>query len=467
MAENEKSYWIKSGVLTLLDRISLLVFGFLGFILLVRIYDKDVFGYWVLFLSTVTFFEVGRNGLIQNGLVKFLTTAKTDEERGKISTASMVLNVALSVINVVLLVILAPMAASIFDGEIIKDLIYIYAITTLVMIPMQHFIFVQIAHLDFKGPMLANFVRGGVFFLFVAFIFISSRDEPLTSLAYVQIIGALGGSIVSFIFARQYYKFSKEIDWAWVSKLFYYGSFTFLTNLSTMLYKSIDKWMLGAYHSSAGTALYEVCIKVNNLLEAPTQAIAQIVFPKSARKGESEGPEAIKKLYEGAVGAILAIVIPAVLFVFLFPKLVVLFLGGSEFIEAVPILTITVFYALFLPFANQFGTILDSIGKPQINLAFTLLGALINIVANYFFIINFGVIGAAYGTITTYVITFILNQIVLNKMFKVNWWRAFAAIPGFYIMAFGIIFGKKKVEPVDTENPELSLNKESEKVVNK
>ena len=52
-------------------------------------------------------------------------------------------------------------------------------------------------------------------------------------------------------------------------------------------------------------------------------------------------------------------------------------------------------------------------------------------------------------------------------MFKVNWWRAFAAIPGFYIMAFGIIFGKKKVEPVNTENPKLSLNKESEKVVNK
>ena len=446
MLESEKSYWIKSGIITLLDRFSLLVFGFLGFYLLVRIYDQDTWGAWVLFLSTVTFFEVGRNGLIQNGLVKYLTTAKTDDIRGRISTASLVLNVLLSLINVLILFILSPFLAKIFNSEIIEDLVKIYLITTVVMVPMQHFIFVQIAHLDFRGPTLANFSRGGILFAFIAYLYFSSSLVPLTQLAYVQIIGAAVGSLIAFSFARKYYKFSKQIDWDWVSKLLKYGSFTFLTNLSTMLYKSIDKWMLGALLTTGSVAVYDLCMRVNNLLEAPTQAIAQIVFPQSARKGEQEGTEGIKKLYEGAVGAILAMVVPAVLFVFLFPKFIVRFLGGAEYIEASSILTITVFYAVFLPFANQFGTILDSIGKPQTNLFFTLLGALINIVTNYFFIIKFGVVGAAYGTICTYLITFVLNQIVLNRMFEVNWWRAIVAIPSFYAQAFGIIFGKKKVE---------------------
>ncbi len=469
MAESEKSYWIKSGIITLLDRFSMLVFGFLGFYLLIRIYDKEVFGYWVLFLSTVTFFEVGRNGLIQNGLVKFLTTAKTDDERGRISTASMVLNIILSFFNVIVLIILVaigPLFVSWFQAEVIQDLIYIYTITTLVMIPMQHFIFVQIAHLDFKGPMVANFVNKGVLFFFIAYLFLSASPMPLVYLAYVQIIGAIGGSCIAFYFAREYYRFSKEIDWAWVSKLYKYGRFTFMTNLSTMLYKSIDTWMLGALLSSTSVALYNLCMRVNNLLEAPTQAIAQIVFPQSAKKGESEGPEAIKKLYEGAVGAILALVLPAVLFVFVFPNFIVKFLGGTEYVEAVPILTITVFYALFLPFANQFGTILDSIGKPQTNLVFTLLGALINIVSNFFFITRYGVIGAAYGTITTYVVTFVLNQVVLNKMFKITWWKAIVAIPNFYMMAFGIIFGRKKVEPLQPGNQKLTTKKEDE-LVNK
>ncbi len=446
MAESEKSYWIKSGIITLLDRVSLLVFGFLGFFLLVRIYDQDTFGIWVLFFSSVTFFEVGRNGLIQNGLVKFLTTAKTDDERGRISTASLVLNFLLSIVNVIVLIAIAPLLSNLFGSDTIKDLIYIYTITTLVMIPMQHFIFVQFAHLDFVGPTFANFTRGGLFFCFIAYLYFSGWESPLTNLAYMQVIAAICGSLVSFLFARKYAKFSKYIDWNWVKKLLQYGSFTFLTNLSTMLYKSIDKWMLGALLTPASVAIYDLCMRVNNLLEAPTQAIAQVVFPQSARKGESGGAEDIKNLYEGAVGAILALIIPAVIFVILFPKFIVTVLGGAEYLTAASILTVTVFYALFLPFANQFGTILDSIGKPQINLLFTLLGALINVAANYFFIVRFGVIGAAYGTIFTYIVTFILNQVVLNNMFKVQWWKAIKSVPGFYVMAFGIIFGKNKAE---------------------
>jgi len=467
MAESEKSYWIKSGVITLLDRLSLLIFGFLGFFLFVRIYDKLTFGVWVLFFSTVTFFEIGRNGLIQNGLVKFLTTAKSDDERGRISTASIILNILLSLINVFVLLMIAPYLAELWGSSILVDLFYIYTITTLVMIPMQHFIFVQIAHLDFRGPMLANFARGGIFFSYIAYLFFFSKIVPLTNLAYVQIIAAGVGSLVAFIFAAKYYQFSKNIDWNWVKKLLRYGSFTFLTNLSTMLYKSIDKWMLGILLSPVSVGLYEICMKVNNLLEAPTQAIAQIVFPKSARKGEREGPEAIKKLYEGAVGAILALVIPAVLFVFLFPNFIVVFLGGEDYMAAASILTTTVFYALFLPFANQFGTILDSIGKPETNLFFTLLGALINVAANYVFITQYGVIGAAYGTIFTYVITFVLNQIVLNRMFNINWWNAILAIPNFYKMAFGIIFGKIKLNKPSVDDVEKTTIHKKEEIINK
>ena len=189
------------------------------------------------------------------------------------------------------------------------------------------------------------------------------------------------------------------------------------------------------------------------------------MFPQSARKGENEGPEAIKKLYEGAVGAILALIIPAVIFVLLVPKLIVTILGGEEYITAASVLTVTVFYALFLPFANQFGTILDSIGKPKINLFFTLLGAVINVIANYIFITKFGVIGAAYGTIFTYVVTFILNQIVLNKMFKVQWWKAIMSIPSFYVMAFGIIFGKNKVQAETDILDEKIVDKEKEEVL--
>ena len=115
-------------------------------------------------------------------------------------------------------------------------------------------------------------------------------------------------------------------------------------------------------------------------------------------------------------------------------------IAGPKYLETVPILRITILFGLFLPFAIESGTVLDSIGKPKINFLFTLMAMFLNIFFNYLFIVtfNFGGIGAAYGTLVTYGTTFVLNQILLYKMFKVKAYRAFLHIPGFYKQAFEI-----------------------------
>ncbi|MEZ4847758.1 MAG: hypothetical protein R3B93_03850 [Bacteroidia bacterium] len=57
-------------------------------------------------------------------------------------------------------------------------------------------------------------------------------------------------------------------------------------------------------------AIYGTAIKITNLVEVPTQSIAAIVFPQSARRIENEGRESVKRLYEKSVGVILALIIP-------------------------------------------------------------------------------------------------------------------------------------------------------------
>jgi len=213
--------------------------------------------------------------------------------------------------------------------------------------------------------------------------------------------------------------------------------------------------MLGGLLTPVSVSLYEPCIKINNLAEAPTMSIASIVFPQSARQEKANGNKAVKDLYEKAVGAILAITIPGIIFVMLFPEFIIRVIAGEAYLDAAPLLVLTILYALFVPFASQFGTILDSIGKPQINFVFVMLGAVINIISNYYFITEFGVIGAAYGTLVTYVITFVLNQIVLYRMFGIKAWKAFGYIGFFYKEAYKIVIEKlsgKKEEAAIGEN---------------
>lgn len=448
----------------------MIIFNFGAFFLVVRLYPQDVYGKWVLFLSATTFLEMARNGLIQNGLIKFLTVVETTEEEGRISTASIVLNAILTCFMILTLIILAKPLSDLWNAPVILNLFFIYIITTVIILFQVHINFVQNAHLNFKGPMVSNTMRSGVYFALVAGVFFAVRQKgmalpPLEWLAGFQIIGAIAGVIGTYVTGKKYLKFSKKLDWDWVHKMFNYGKYVFGTNLSTMLYKNTDKWMLGAILAGAtsgiSVAIYDVCIRINNLLEVPTQSIAQVVFPQGAKTAATGSKKEIKDLYERAVGGILALVIPASIFVLLFPSMILRIIAGAEYMDAVNLLIITVFYALIFPFNNQFGTILDSVGKPKINFYFVVCSATLNVILNYFFISKYGLIGAAYATLISYGITFVVDQIILYRMFGTKPWNALAYIPKFYKMGFGIAMGYLKG---DNTSKTTNLHKETEEI---
>jgi len=431
---SEKSYWLKSGLFSLFERGSIFLFGIGSFLFLANNLSKEDWGTWVIFLITTSFIEVGRSGLLQNALVKYLTTCE-EEEYSIISTASLVLNITLTGLSILLLFAIAQPLAQWQEAPILTTLVKIYAITTVVLLPLQQFNFIQQGNLDFKGIFWSNFTKQGLFFAFIAFTFLSGNTLTLIDLAKAQIFTAFFGGIVSFSFAKKYLRFSSVVDMDWVKKLFSFGKYVFGTNLSAMLYKSIDKYMLGALVGTSFTGAYENAVRVTNLSEVPTFSIAQIVFPQGAKKIKTGGKPAIKELYEKSVGAIFAIILPFILFVFLFPDFIINTIA-PKWTETIPVLQLTILYGLFLPFAIQFGTVLDSMGRPKINFYFTIFGAFLNIIFNYIFITKYGLIGAAYGTLTTYSITFILNQIVLYKILKVKAYNAFGYMFQFYGQGF-------------------------------
>lgn len=453
--ENNKSYWLKSGLFTLFEKGSVFLFGFGSTYLLLRALTKEQFGVWVIFFAIISFVEVGRVGLLQNALVKYLATVDKEDKRqyAAILTGSLVLNLILTAICVGIIALIAQPLASLNEAPELTNLLYIYMITTTLLVPFYQFNFVQQGNFDFRGIFWGNFVRQGLFFVFVVVLYFSSVEATLTNLALWQIVTATAGAVTSWWFARPYLQFSIGIDWAWVSRLFHFGKYVFGTNLSTTLYKTIDRLMLGTLLSPIATAIYEVAIRITNLADVPTFSIAAIVFPQSAKQMKEDGRTAIKQLYERSVGAILAFLVPFFTFIWIFATPIITIIATDKYLDAVPILRWTLLFGLFMPFAVQFGTVLDSIGKPHINFAFTLFSALLNVVFNYFFIVQFGVIGAAYGTVITYAIVFVIMQLTLHRMLGIVAWNAFGHIIPFYRQAWEIAMEKvgRKTAEVEVE----------------
>lgn len=391
-------------------------------------------GIWVIFYTITSFIEVGRSGLLQNALIKYLTDAK-GEDYSRINSASIALNGLVTVIFILLLIGLAHPVGALWDkSELgLTNMMLVYCITAVLMIPFHQFNFIQMANLDFRGTFWSNFTRQGLFFAFILLTVVFGWWElTLVSLVIAQAFTTLCAVIVNTLFAKPYLRFSRSIDRGQIRNLFNFGRYVFGTNISTMVYKSIDKMMLASLIGPAAASIYEWPIKISNLTEVPTFSIASVVFPKAASASENEGPQALKKLYEQSVGSILGLIAPFAIFIILFTEFIIFTLAGPEFEESITILRMTIFYGAFIPFAVLFGTILDAMGKPKINFYFTIGGSIINIIFNYWFITQYGIIGAAYGTLTSYTITFFAQQFVLNKMLGVNALKSFVYIPQFY-----------------------------------
>lgn len=438
--DSTKRYWLISGLYAFMERGASFVFGFGSFFILFRALEKEQVGLWVLFLTLCSFLEVSRMGLIQNALVKYLSS-EDKKEHGKINTASLFLNIIISLIFVVLLLLLAPFCGHLW-GEAIIPILYIYVLTTLVLTPMFHSNFILQANLSFRGIFLSNTLRQGLFFFFILALWLLNKPIELTHMAGFQAFTGILGSGVAIYYAKEFFVFTKKIDWAWVRKLVDFGRFAVATNLSIMLYKTADKLMLGGMISAISVALYEIAIKITNLMDIPTNSAAAVVFPQSAREMVKNGKEGIKVMYEQAVGAILALLIPAIIVVELFPEFIILIIAGEEYLDAVPLVRLTMLFGLFLPFGSQMGTVMESIGKPQINFYCTGIGLMTNVVLNYFFISKFGVIGAAYGSLLTYVIFFVVIQLILYKVIKVNTLNVFRYMFGFYKKGYSMMVDK-------------------------
>ena len=146
-------------------------------------------------------------------------------------------------------------------------------------------------------------------------------------------------------------------------------------------------------------------------------------------------------MYEKAVGAILAFMIPAIIFIEIFADWIILIIAGDEYEGWGNVLRITILFGLFMPYVVQFGTVLDSMGKPNVNFKYTLMSLSFTVVFNLVFISLFGVYGAALGTLSAYALTFIIMQMYLHKHLNINPLRPFGYMVDFYKQI--LIIGKK------------------------
>ena len=402
---------------------------------------KTEIGIWVLFTSITAIVEMIRNGFIRNPFVTLLVSSE-ENDKASVITASLVLHCMLGAVLSILLLLGAVPLAGFWDAPGLDKLFFLYAINNIIFIPFLHFEYLQTSKSHFKAIFISNFCRLSVLGLYIMGSYFFGHPPTLVELAVVQIMATVIGSFVAYQFVKDLAALISSIHWKTVKELFHFGKYTFGTNISSMFVKSTDSWMIGRMISTAGVAIYNPAIRISNLVEVPTVAIASIVFPHVPQKMKDRGKEGVRDIYVKSVSLILAAMVPMVVPLYFFSDEIITLVFGSEYIESAAILRVTIFYSLIIPFNRQFGTVMDALKNPKINFYLLVMVAILNVVFNYIFLQMFGLIGSAYGTLLSYSIVFILNQVILYKMYGINTLKVLEGIIEWYKVGWGIFKNK-------------------------
>ncbi|MFZ6011974.1 MAG: oligosaccharide flippase family protein [Bacteroidota bacterium] len=427
MASSGYSRWISHGIFAILNRVSVVFFGFLNVFFMVRMMPKSEIGVWVLFTGITAFLEVIRNGFIRNPFIAHLASAEQPEHKS-IITSALVLHTALALVIAILLLSTGIPLSNFWSAKDLDKLFYVYAFNTIIFIPFLHFEDLQQAKIQFKGIFVSNFIRLGLLSIYIIVNYAMKANVTLLELALVQSVATVLATFVSYQYVKDLVGYNKVIDKKMVYNLVHYGKYTLGTNISSMFVKNTDSWMIARMISTAGVAVYNPALRISNFVEVPTLAVAQMVFPQVAQKLKDRGNEGVRDIYYKSVSVILAMMLPMVLPLYFFSDWIIVAVFGPDYAEAGDILKVTIFYSMIIPFNRQFGTVMDALKRPKVNFYLLVLVAVLNVIFNFIFLRQFGVIGSAYATLLSYCVVFVLNQVILARMYNVNTLKVFEGI---------------------------------------
>jgi lipopolysaccharide exporter len=438
LAFSFSSRWVNRGAYSLLNRIIIVLFGFQNIYYMVRMMPKSDIGVWSLFISVVSILELLRNGFIRNPMITHLVSAQTSEDRGVVITASWILHILLVVATSLIMLICAVPLTNFWQAPQLDVLFYIYIVRGMVLIPCLQFEYLQQSQMNFKAIFMANLARlapTGIYLMykFVEVVLLERGSPPtLVDISITQVLSAIASLFVGYIYLKGSTIIYPKINWKTVIGLSHFGKYTLGTTLSSMFIKSTDSWMIGRMISTDGVASYNPALRISNLIEVPTLAVASLVFPQVNKKMKEGGNEGVEDIYVKSVSVILAMMIPFMIPLYFFSDFIIRIIFTSSYMEAAPILRVTLFFTLIIPFNRQFGTVMDALKRPKINFYLLVMMGVLNVIFNYFFLKSYGPIGAAYGTLVSYIIIFILNQVILFKIYGIDTWKVFPAIFHWY-----------------------------------
>lgn len=250
----------------------------------------------------------------------------------------------------------------------------------------------------------------------------------------------LAGSFIFSIACRYGIRgFNKEIAKRFVS----FGWVLIPSGYAMWALNFSDRLFLAHYTTLKEIGIYSVMYAVGYglipIVVTPFWTMYSVVATEKYNKSDIES---VKSLYNYVTKAIMFAVIIGFALLFLFAEDIVVFISSSEFIIGSSIIPIIFLSYVINIFASFYAVTLGLNLKQRIVTISIVTAALVNILLNFILIPIYGIYGAAYSTLISFVVDYIICSYYANKVVKLSLDKIFLAKAILAASIIYIVFGK-------------------------
>ncbi|KUH33788.1 peptide-binding protein [Thermococcus celericrescens] len=187
-----------------------------------------------------------------------------------------------------------------------------------------------------------------------------------------------------------------------------------LIGLFTLIYYRTDMVMLSLMRGDYETGIYRAAYIWIQVAMLVPNIVIPTTLPSMARLWK-ENRDALQVLFRKSFQTLVILGIAGTVGYYLLANFGILTVFGKEFGNSVPVLKVLAFALPFMFLNSLFGSFMNATGR---ELTFTKIAgftALLNVVLNYFLILNYGASGAAVATVVSQGIGCLLNGYLLIK----------------------------------------------------
>jgi len=253
----------------------------------------------------------------------------------------------------------------------------------------------------------------------IAFAIVISLDTLILALGLVYFYKKQGLEFTNWKYSIVKAKYLLKHSWPLI-----------LSGLAISIYMKIDQTMIANILDNESVGYYAVAVRFSEMWLFITIIITKSLFPAILNAKKISETIYIQRI-EGLYRLLVCISLLISIFIYLFADYIITYTYGVQYKESIILLQLYVWSIIFVFLNNGSWQWYIAENLQRIATIRLFLGAVVNIVLNLLWIKSYGLVGAVYATLVSYVIATYFGNL-LSKKTRVNFKMQTIAIFTFY-----------------------------------